>query len=128
MPAGAVGQHLAAMAWVLDLDGVVWLADDPIPGAPEAIARLRARGERVLFVTNNSFAPAADTEAKLAGMGIPAEGDVLTSALAGATLVEPGERVLVCGGPGIAEACEARGAEPVRQHRPARTASTASTW
>ncbi len=101
------------MAWVLDLDGVVWLADDPIPGSPEAIARLRARGERVLFVTNNSFAPTSATEAKLAGMGIPAQGDVLTSALAGATHVAPGERVLVCGGPGIAEACAARGAEPV---------------
>lgn len=101
------------MAWVLDLDGVVWLADQPIPGSPEAIARLRARGERVLFVTNNSFAPVSTTEAKLAGMGIPAAGDVLTSALAGATLVEPGERVLVCGGPGITEACAARGAEPV---------------
>jgi HAD superfamily hydrolase (TIGR01450 family) len=101
------------VAWVLDLDGVVWLSDQPIPGAAGAVARLRARGERVLFVTNNSFAPVAATEAKLAGMGIPAEGDVLTSALAGATLVVPGERVLVCGGPGIAEACAARGAVPV---------------
>jgi glycerol-1-phosphatase len=101
------------MAWVLDLDGVVWLADHVIPGAPEAIARLRARGERVVFVTNNSFAPVAEVEAKLASMGIPAEGDVLNSALAGATLVQPGERVLVCGGPGIAEACVTRGAKPV---------------
>jgi 4-nitrophenyl phosphatase len=33
--------------------------------------------------------------------------------MAAATLVEPGERVLVCGGPGIVEAVTARGAEPV---------------
>ena len=52
-------------------------------------------------------------EAKLARHGIPAEGDVLTSAAAAATLVEPGERVLVCGGPGIVEALTARGAVPV---------------
>jgi len=29
------------MTWVLDLDGVVWLADEPIAGSAEAIARLR---------------------------------------------------------------------------------------
>jgi 4-nitrophenyl phosphatase len=102
------------VAWVLDLDGVIWLADQPLPGAADAVARLRAAGERVLFVTNNSFAPVGDQEAKLERFGIPAHGDVVTSAMAGATLVEPGERVLVCGGPGIVEAVSARGAEPVR--------------
>ena len=55
------------MAWVLDLDGVIWLSDQPVPGAAEAVARLRAAGERVLFLTNNSSAPVGDQEAKLAG-------------------------------------------------------------
>jgi hypothetical protein len=27
--------------WVIDLDGVVWLAGKPIPGVDEAVARLR---------------------------------------------------------------------------------------
>jgi HAD superfamily hydrolase (TIGR01450 family) len=99
---------------VLDLDGVVWLGDQPIPGAAEAVGTLRARGERVLFATNNSFARLAEQEAKLERFGIPAHGDVLTSAMAAARLVEPGERALVCGGPGIAEALEGRGATPVR--------------
>ncbi|MGH9262562.1 MAG: HAD family hydrolase, partial [Acidimicrobiales bacterium] len=89
------------MTWVLDLDGVVWLSDRPIAGAAAAIARLRADGRRVLFATNNSSVPRAGQEAKLAGFGIPADGDVMTSAMAAARLVEPGERVLVCGGPGI---------------------------
>ncbi|HET6949015.1 MAG TPA: HAD-IIA family hydrolase [Acidimicrobiales bacterium] len=102
------------MTWVLDLDGVVWLADRPIPGAVEAVARLRAAGERVLFATNNSFARVADQEAKLERMGIAAAGDVVTSAAAAATLVAPGERALIVGGPGVAEAVAARGAEPVR--------------
>jgi HAD superfamily hydrolase (TIGR01450 family) len=102
------------VTWVLDLDGVVWLADRPIPGAVDAVARLRAAGERVLFATNNSFARLADQEAKLERMGIPAAGDVVTSAGAAATLVAPGERALVVGGPGIAEAVAGRGAEPVR--------------
>ena len=84
-----------------DLDGVVWLARHAIPGAPEAIARLRASGRRVLFVTNNSFSLLADQEAALAAIGVPAVGDVATSAQAAAFLVEPGETVLVCGGPGV---------------------------
>lgn len=96
-----------------DLDGVIWLAHQPITGSVDAIARMRAAGHRVLFVTNNSALRVADQEATLAGLGIPAAGDVLTSAGAAALLVEPGERVMVCGGPGIIEALTRRGAEAV---------------
>ena len=97
-----------------DLDGVVWLADTPIPGSAEAVARLRAAGHAVAFVTNNSSMPLADLEAKLAGQGIEAAGAVVGSAEVTATLVEPGERVLVAGGIGLVEALLARGAEVVR--------------
>jgi len=95
---------------VCDLDGVIWLGDKPIAGSADAIARLRAAGHRVVFVTNNSFSPVAEVEAKLAAFGVPAEGDVLTSAQAAATLVSPGARVLLAGGPGAAEALTAAGA------------------
>ncbi len=40
--------------WALDLDGVVWLAGRPIPGSADAVTALRAAGERVVFLTNNS--------------------------------------------------------------------------
>jgi 4-nitrophenyl phosphatase len=99
--------------FALDLDGVIWLADHPIPGAAEAVARLQATGEAVVFVTNNSSQPLAAVVAKLARHGIDAEGAVITSAMAAARLLEPGERVLVCGGPGVVEAIVARGAVPV---------------
>lgn len=99
---------------MLDLDGVVWLGEEPIPGAADAVARLRAAGERVLFVTNNSSVRLADQEAKLAAQGVPAEGDVITSAMAAATLVQPGATALVCGGPGVVEALHRRGCVPVR--------------
>jgi glycerol 3-phosphatase-2 len=102
------------MPWALDLDGVVWLDDDPIPGAAEAVARLREAGEDVLFVTNLSSRPVAEAEAKLARHGIPAAGAVVTSAMAAARLVEPGERVLLCAGPGVEDELTARGAEVVR--------------
>src|SRR5918995_2368099 len=105
----------ALVTWVLDLDGVVWLAERPIDGAAGAVARLRQAGERVLFATNNSWARLGDQESKLERMGIPAAGDVVTSAMAAARLVEPGERVLVCGGPGVVEAVASRGAEPVAE-------------
>ncbi len=103
------------MAWVLDLDGVIWLGDQPIPGSAEAIGRLRAAGEAVVFVTNNSSVPVSAVEAKLAVQGIPAEGDVLTSAMAAARLVEPGDVALVCAGPGVDEALGARGVQTVRE-------------
>ena len=90
--------------WALDLDGVVWLGDEPIAGSAAAIARLRAAGHRVLFVTNNSSVVVSDVEAKLARMGIPAVGDVVTSAVVAADLVQPGEVALVCAGPGVTEA------------------------
>ncbi len=95
---------------LLDLDGVVWLAHRPIPGSVEGIAALRDAGVRVLFATNNSGSTVAEQVTALASIGIEAEGDVLTSAMAGALLVHPGERVLVCGGPGVVEAVELRGA------------------
>jgi HAD superfamily hydrolase (TIGR01450 family) len=106
------------MTWLLDLDGVVWLSEQAIPGSAEAIARLRARGERVVFLTNNSYATLADYVAKLERMGVPTSPeDVMTSAQAAARLIEPGETVLVCGGPGVEEAVRDRGATPLRTGR-----------
>lgn len=103
------------VAWALDLDGVIWLGDQPIPGSTDAVARLRAAGEPVVFVTNNSSEPVGFVEAKLARQGIPAEGAVLTSAMAAAALVDPEEVALVCAGPGVDEALAARGVRTVRE-------------
>ena len=105
------------MAWLLDLDGVVWLAHEPIAGVVDGIAALRAAGERVVFVTNASMAPVGVLEDALAAIGIPAEGDVLSSAMAAAHLLPAGARALVCGGPGVVEALEARGVEVVADGR-----------
>jgi 4-nitrophenyl phosphatase len=98
---------------ICDLDGVVWLARRAIPGAPEAIASLRQGGWRVLFVTNNSFAPRAEVEGWLQDIGVPAVGDVRTSAMAAAQLLRHGERVLAIAGPGVREAVAGAGATVV---------------
>jgi HAD superfamily hydrolase (TIGR01450 family) len=94
---------------LLDLDGVVWLAHRPIRGSVAAIAALREAGVRVLFVTNNSFATLAMQEEALDAIGVPATGDVLTSAMAAASLVAPGSTALVAGGPGVIEALSING-------------------
>jgi 4-nitrophenyl phosphatase len=97
------------MPWVLDLDGVIRLGEQPIDGAAEAVAMLRAAGEEVVFATNNAYRSIRDQEAALDAIGIPAAGAVVGAAQAGASLLEPGERVLVVGGPGLIEEVEARG-------------------
>ena len=98
-----------------DIDGVVWLLHEPIPGSVDAIARLRDAGHRVIFVTNNSYATVGEQEAALQAIGIPAVGDVVTSSQAAGSLLAPGERVLMGGGPGVREAIEASGATVVAQ-------------
>ncbi len=103
--------------WALDLDGVLWLAGEAIAGSAEAVNRLDAAGVPVCFATNFSYAPVAETEAKLARIGVDGRGRVITSAMAAATLVQRGDTVLVCGGPGIVEAVLARGATVVREGR-----------
>lgn len=104
-----------ARTWALDLDGVIWSGTEPIPGSAEAVAELRAAGHRVVFVTNNSFSTIGQQEAKLASFGVDAAGAVITSGQAAASLVEPGERALVLGGPGVVEALEEREVEIVDQ-------------
>jgi 4-nitrophenyl phosphatase len=96
-----------------DLDGVVWLAHEPIAGSVAAVGDLRRGGRRVLFVTNNSAATLSDHEQALADVGIPAAGEVVSSAMAVAALVSVGERVLAAAGPGVVEALERAGAEVV---------------
>jgi 4-nitrophenyl phosphatase len=98
------------VALVFDLDGVLWLGGQPIPGSAAAVATLRAGGHRVLFVTNNSASRVSEVERRLAAMGVPAEGDVVTSSIAAASLVQPGERVHVVGEAGLRDALEGRGA------------------
>ncbi|MGO9335285.1 MAG: HAD-IIA family hydrolase [Acidimicrobiales bacterium] len=103
------------MTWLLDCDGVVWLAEQAIAGAREAVTTLRASGHRVVLLTNNSFPRRSDHLAKLERMGMPTDpADVLSSAMAAALLLEAGERALVLGGPGIVEELMARGVTSVR--------------
>ncbi|HLI23990.1 MAG TPA: HAD-IIA family hydrolase [Acidimicrobiales bacterium] len=102
------------MTWLIDLDGVVWLAGTAIPGAAAAVERLGDAGEKVVFLTNNSGPTVAQYRDLLAGAGLPAAGaELVTSAQAAASMLEPGTRAAVVGGEGILEALGDRGVEVV---------------
>ncbi len=113
--------HPAADAAVCcDLDGVIWRGDLPIPGAGDAVERLRAAGLRVVFISNNSSHTIDDVVRKLAAAGVTApRDDVLTSAVAAADLLAGrlarGSRVLACAGPGVVEAMTGAGFEIVER-------------
>lgn len=95
---------------VCDLDGVVYLGEQPIEGVGDALRSLEADGWRVLFATNNSARKPDDVVAKLGRVtGYHAEVDqVITSALVAASLIEQGP-VLVMGESGIDAAVSAAG-------------------
>ncbi|MFC4592396.1 HAD-IIA family hydrolase [Sphaerisporangium corydalis] len=103
---------------LLDLDGVVYLGREAVPGAPEALTRAHDTGVRLAYVTNNaSRTPAAIAE-HLLSLGVPATpDDVVTSAQAAARLIAErvprGSAVLVVGGTGLRFALRAHGLRPV---------------
>jgi HAD superfamily hydrolase (TIGR01457 family) len=67
-------------AYLFDLDGTIYLGDAPLPGAPETVARLRSRGKRTVFLSNNPTRTREQYAARLSRMGIPAHvGDVVNS-------------------------------------------------
>jgi len=103
---------------IFDLDGVVYLIDKPIPGAAEAIERLRGDGVHVAYATNNASRRAGDVAALLSGMGVPAEaGEVLTSAGAAAAVLAErlpaGAPVLVVGAEALRAEVRDAGLTPV---------------
>jgi HAD superfamily hydrolase (TIGR01458 family) len=79
---------------LLDVDGTLLQGDAAIPGAAEALARLRAAGIAVRFVTNTTRRSRAEVAAALTAAGIPAVVDeVLAPALLARRLIgESGRR------------------------------------
>lgn len=100
--------------WVIDLDGVIWLAGEPIDGVGAAVGRLRAAGASVLFASNNSSPTIDELRRRLTRAGIDAvPEEIVTSGQAAATMIDPGQRALVLGDDGVLQALAARGVEVV---------------
>ena len=77
-------------AILLDVDGVLHVSGEPIPGAIEAIVRLRADGHRLRFVTNNTTRSRATLVEELRAMGLELEDDELQTTPTAAALSSGG--------------------------------------
>lgn len=83
MPSAVVCCDGRVRGVLLDLDGVVYLGDSPVPGAADVVDWLSRDGIPFRFLTNTSSRPRAAIVAKLAAMGVPAsDDDVLTPSVA----------------------------------------------
>jgi 4-nitrophenyl phosphatase len=96
---------------LIDLDGVLYRGQTPLPGAPELFGFLRASDIRYLLVTNNSTLTREAFVERLAGFGINVTADeVMTSAVATAaylrTFAPVGTKVNVVGEEGLVRELE----------------------
>jgi glycerol-1-phosphatase len=101
---------------LIDLDGVVWIGREPVPGSAETLAALLAAGKRIVFVTNNPGKPPAAYAERLQSLGIEVEAEQIVTAgmvaarLAGAA-AGPGGSAFVIGGTPLKEMVAATGAK-----------------
>ena len=79
---------------LLDIDGVLHVSGEPIPGATDAVAELRRAGHLLRFVTNNSTRPRARLAAELRTMGFELEDGELQTTPGAAARELAGKRVL----------------------------------
>ncbi len=91
---------------LVDLDGVVYRGTEPVPGVAAVLTDRAARGDDIVYVTNNSMHYRADYVTRLSAMGAPITPEtVVSSARATALHIanhEPGiRRVLVLGASGL---------------------------
>ena len=110
-----MGIRFPYRGWLLDLDGTVYLGEQLIPGAAQAIAALRGAGRRVAFLSNKPLQTRDDYAAKLSRLGVPAAADeVINSSLVLARhlrALDPGAPVYVIGEPPMQAEMAAHGFE-----------------
>jgi 4-nitrophenyl phosphatase len=111
-----VARLRAAQAFLLDLDGTMYVDDQLLPGAAALLQTLAARGARHLFITNNSAAAAEDYRDRLAALGIPATREhILTSGDATLDFLlreTPHRSAFVVGTPALVASFAAGGIDP----------------
>jgi len=99
---------------IIDMDGVLWHGETPLPGLAPFFNFLRARNIRFVLATNNASQTPEQYIAKLARMGVTAARDeILTSAQAASIHLEAiapkGASVYTIGEMGVTQALAERG-------------------
>lgn len=102
--------------FLVDLDGVVWVGRELVPGSVEALRGLHEAGKEIVFVTNNPGRPAATYAERLREAGVPAEEErIVTAGEATARLAAErlgaGASAFVIGAPAFHESAAAAGLE-----------------
>jgi len=103
-------------AFLIDLDGVVYVGDALLPGASEALQRLRSAGKAIRFLTNDPRPTRRELVERLTGLGVDArEEEIITCGWATAcSLRDEGIRtVSVLGSTGLRAELEMVGIEVV---------------
>ena len=73
---------------LLDLDGTLYVGGEPVPGARDAVERLKASGIALRYVTNTTRMPRRAVVMRLRTLGFQvAEGEVFTPAWVAARLI-----------------------------------------
>ena len=103
-------------ALILDMDGVVWKGDAPIGDLPATFNRIRERGLKYVFATNNGTKTPEEYQQKLLELGVEVESwQIVTSALGIAFMLANrhprGTKVFVIGEEGIRAALKEKGFE-----------------
>lgn len=103
---------------LLDLDGVVYVGSDAVPGAPEAITKAAQAGMRFGYVTNNASRTPHQVGEHLRSLGVAATDDeVITSSQAASRVLAErlpaGSSVLVIGTRALAAEVELVGLRAV---------------
>jgi HAD superfamily hydrolase (TIGR01450 family) len=99
---------------LIDLDGVVWIGREPVPGSPKTLRTLLDAGKRIAFVTNNPGKPPAAYAERLGrlGVGVGVE-QIVTAGMVAARLAgeaAAGEGAFVIGAAALKEMVAATGA------------------
>jgi HAD superfamily hydrolase (TIGR01450 family) len=104
--------------FLIDLDGVVWVGREPVPGSAEALRALIAAGKGVVFVTNNPGREPAAYAERLDSLGVEVDPErVVTAGMVAARLAAEaagaGGAVFVIGMPALKKQVETEGARVV---------------
>ncbi|WP_420630835.1 HAD-IIA family hydrolase [Candidatus Leptofilum sp.] len=99
---------------ILDMDGVLWRGEMPMPGLADFFKTLRTHDIQFVLATNNAAKTPQQYVKKLAKFGVPvSEDQIFTSAEATGDYLqhtyEPGVNVFVVGDVGLVTAVQTRG-------------------